>query len=155
MRGGVIVERGTPQDIYLRSNNPFVVDFIGRANFLDATIKGYQDERHAIVSCALGDIVCNAPSDLGIGTDVTIYTRPESFEVVPPSSPPIENEFEGTVTSLLFAGEAHEAEISVGGAVYLQSSSSIFRSRRATRCDCISTVNGAAPLTRQRRHDSA
>jgi iron(III) transport system ATP-binding protein len=116
MRGGVIVERGTPQDIYLRSNNPFVVDFIGRANFLDATIKGYQDERHAIVSCALGDIVCNAPSDLGIGTDVTIYTRPESFEVVPPSSPPIENEFEGTVTSLLFAGEAHEAEISVGGA---------------------------------------
>jgi iron(III) transport system ATP-binding protein len=116
MRGGAIVERGTPQDIYLRSNNPFVVDFIGRANFLDATIKGYQDEHHAIVSCALGDIVCNAPSDLGIGTKVTIYTRPESFEVVPPSSPPIENEFEGTVTSLLFAGEAHEAEISVGGA---------------------------------------
>ncbi len=116
MRGGSIVERGTPQDIYLRSNNPFVVDFIGRANFLDATIKGYQDENHAIVSCALGDIVCSAPSGLDIGTEVTIYTRPESFELVPPSSPPIENEFEGTVTSLLFAGEAHEAEISVAGA---------------------------------------
>ena len=34
MRNGRIVELGTPQDIYLRSNNPFVVDFIGRANFL-------------------------------------------------------------------------------------------------------------------------
>ena len=116
MRGGVIVEQGTPQDIYLRSNNPFVVDFIGRANFLDATIKGYKDQHHAIVSCALGDIVCSAPSDLGIGTKVTIYTRPESFEVAPPSSVPLENEFEGAVTSLLFAGEAHEAEILVGGA---------------------------------------
>jgi iron(III) transport system ATP-binding protein len=116
MRGGVIVEQGTPQDIYLRSNNPFVVDFIGRANFLDATIKGYKDQHHAIVSCALGDIVCSAPADLGIGTKVTIYTRPESFEVAPSSSVPTENEFEGTVTSLLFAGEAHEAEILVGGA---------------------------------------
>jgi len=116
MRGGVIVERGTPQDIYLRSNNPFVVDFIGRANFLEATVKGYQDENHAIVSCALGDIVCSAPSDLAPGTGVTIYTRPESFEVAPSSSSPMENEFEGTVTDLLFAGEAHEAEISVGGA---------------------------------------
>lgn len=115
MRGGSIVERGTPQDIYLRSNNPFVVDFIGRANFLNATVKGYQDENHATVSCALGDIVCSAPSGLSIGTEVTIYTRPESFEVAPPSSPPVENEFEGTVTSLLFAGEAHEAEVSVGG----------------------------------------
>ena len=116
MRGGSIVERGTPQDIYLRSNNPFVVDFIGRANFLSATVKGYGGENHAIVSCALGDIVCSAPSGLGVGTEVTIYTRPESFEMVPASSPRMENEFEGTVTSLLFAGEAHEAEISVGGA---------------------------------------
>jgi iron(III) transport system ATP-binding protein len=114
MRGGVIVERGTPYDIYLRSDNPFVVDFIGRANFLEATLSGYQDDGHALVSCALGNIVCIAPPDLAPGTKVTIYTRPESFEILPPSSPACENEFEGTVIGLLFAGEAHEAEISVG-----------------------------------------
>ncbi|NLY29046.1 MAG: ABC transporter ATP-binding protein, partial [Firmicutes bacterium] len=119
MRNGRIVELGTPQDIYLRSNNPFVVDFIGRANFLEATLKGYQDEHHAVVECAMGNIVCSAPAGLTPGTKLTIYTRPESFEVVDPSSPPVENEFEGTITSLLFAGEAYEAEISVGGAQVL------------------------------------
>ncbi|MGI6566486.1 MAG: ABC transporter ATP-binding protein [Limnochordia bacterium] len=119
MRGGRIVELGTPQDIYLRSNDPFVVDFIGRANFLEATLKGYQDEHHAVVECALGSIVCSAPAGLAPGTKLTIYTRPESFEVVEESSPPVDNEFEGTITSLLFAGEAYEAEISVGGAQVL------------------------------------
>ena len=119
MRSGVVVERGTPYDIYLRSDNAFVVDFIGRANFLEATLTGYQDDGHVLVSCALGNIVCIAPPDLAPGTKVTIYARPESFEIVPSSSPVGENEFEGTVTELLFAGEAHEAEISVGEASIL------------------------------------
>lgn len=114
MRGGSVVERGTPQDIYLRSNNPFVVDFIGRANFLNATVKGYESDHYCVVTCPLGDIVCSAPSGLKVGTSVTIYTRPESFEVISPSSPPGENEFVGTITNLLFAGEAHEIEVSVG-----------------------------------------
>ncbi|MGB4338738.1 MAG: ABC transporter ATP-binding protein [Bacillota bacterium] len=126
MRGGSIVERGTPQDIYLRSNNKFVVDFIGRANFLKATITGYKDDSHAIVVCPMGSIVCSAPSNLSVGTEVTIYTRPESFELAPdspaspaPADPASENVFEGTITGLLFAGEAHEAQVSVGGATIL------------------------------------
>ncbi|NLJ80836.1 MAG: ABC transporter ATP-binding protein [Firmicutes bacterium] len=115
MRDGYIVERGTPQHIYLRSNNPFVVDFIGRANFLEAVIKSYEDENHAVVSCALGNIICSAPAGLAGGTSVTIYTRPESFEIVPSSSPAVENEFKGTVGNVLFAGEAHEVELKVDG----------------------------------------
>src|SRR5690554_6636974 len=114
MRNGVIVERGTPQDIYLRSDDPFVVDFIGRANFLEAQITGYQDDKHAVVSCALGKIICIAPPDLAPGAKVSVYIRPESFEVVPPSSPVGENEFEGTIISLLFAGETYEVDVSVG-----------------------------------------
>lgn len=115
MRKGVVVERGTPQDIYLRSNNQFVVDFIGRANFLDAAIDRYTDENHAMVTCALGHIVCSAPAGLGAGDKVTVYTRPESFEVVPASHTTGENDFEGTIKAVLFAGEAQELEIEVGG----------------------------------------
>lgn len=115
MRNGSVVERGTPQDIYLRSNDKFVVDFIGRANFLEGTVQGYADEHHCVVSSPLGQIICSAQAGLESGTEVTIYTRPESFEVVSSSSPPGENEFIGTITNVLFAGEAHEVEISVGG----------------------------------------
>lgn len=119
MRKGIVVERGTPQDIYLRSNDQFVVDFIGRANFLEATIKSYQSANRCTVTSPLGDIVCNAPQGLETGTPVTIYTRPESFTVVPPESPFLENEFEGIVSNILFAGEAHEVEFTIGKATVL------------------------------------
>ncbi|HBN96637.1 MAG TPA: ABC transporter ATP-binding protein [Firmicutes bacterium] len=119
MRKGIVVERGTPQDIYLRSNNRFVVDFIGRANFLEATIKSYQSANRCTVTSPLGDIICNAPEGLETGTSVTIYTRPESFTVVPPESSPLDNEFEATVTNILFAGEAHEVEFTIGKATVL------------------------------------
>lgn len=119
MRRGVVVERGTPQDIYLRSNNQFVVDFIGRANFLQAAIKSYQGPNRCSVASPFGEILCNAPEGLEPGTAVTIYTRPESFTVVPKASAPLENEFEATVINVLFAGEAHEVEFAIGQATVL------------------------------------
>lgn len=114
MQSGVVVERGTPQDIYLRSNNPFVVDFIGRANFFEAELQGYNSEERAIVSCSLGTLVCSAPPGIETGTKVTVYARPESFEVVTTTGALRENEFKAVVTNLLFAGESHEVEFSVG-----------------------------------------
>ncbi len=50
---------------------------------------------------------------------MTIYTRPESFTVVPSESPFLENEFEGIVSNILFAGEAHEVEFTIGKATVL------------------------------------
>lgn len=119
MRNGVIVERGTPQDIYLRSDDPFVVDFIGRANFLEAKIKSYQNESRCVVTSPLGDVVCSAPAGLKAGTPVTIYTRPESFTVLQADSGLTENVFEAKVNSVLFAGEAHEVEFAIGDATVL------------------------------------
>nr|NLJ01895.1 TOBE domain-containing protein [Bacillota bacterium] len=119
MRNGVIVERGTPQDIYLRSDDPFVVDFIGRANFLEAKIKSYQNESRCVVTSPLGDVVCSAPAGLEAGTPVTIYTRPESFTVLQADSGLTENVFEAKVNSVLFAGEAHEVEFAIGDATVL------------------------------------
>lgn len=114
MRKGVVVERGTPQDIYLRSNNQFVVDFIGRANFLQGTVRSYQSANRCVVASPFGDVVCNAPQGLETGSAVTFYTRPESFTVVPASSTPQENDFEAIVSNVLFAGEAHEVEFTLG-----------------------------------------
>ncbi len=116
MRSGVIVERGSPEAMYFNSDDPFVVEFIGRANFLEATITGYRTPDQAVVSCPLGTLVCTAPPDLPPGSQVTLYARPEAFEVLPSDAPAEENTFEGTINTRLFAGESYEAEIDVGEA---------------------------------------
>ena len=38
MKDGVIMQCGTPQDIYAKPQNPFVAGFIGTSNFLDCTV---------------------------------------------------------------------------------------------------------------------
>ncbi len=38
MKDGVIMQCGTPQDIYAKPQNPFVAGFIGVSNFLDCTV---------------------------------------------------------------------------------------------------------------------
>ncbi|MEO0402393.1 MAG: ABC transporter ATP-binding protein [Pseudomonadota bacterium] len=40
MSNGRVEQFGPPQDIYHKPQNAFVADFIGRANFFDATLKG-------------------------------------------------------------------------------------------------------------------
>lgn len=119
MQSGSVVERGTPQDIYLRSNNPFVVDFIGRANFFTGQLQGYSSEDRAIVNCPLGTLICSSPLGIETGTEVIIYARPESFEVVNTPGALRENEFKAVAASLLFAGESHEVEFVVGDATLL------------------------------------
>jgi iron(III) transport system ATP-binding protein len=39
MRGGVIVQDGTPRDLYERPSNRFIADFIGNANLLPVTVR--------------------------------------------------------------------------------------------------------------------
>ena len=70
------------------------MDFIG-SRLLDATLKGYQDEHHAVVECALA-VLYAAHCRPGTGDQTNHLHTPESFEVVEESSPPVDNEFEGT-----------------------------------------------------------
>jgi iron(III) transport system ATP-binding protein len=48
MREGVIMQVGTPREIYAKPQNPFVAGFIGVSNFLDCTVRTAADD--AIVS---------------------------------------------------------------------------------------------------------
>jgi len=113
MKDGVILERGTPEQIYFRAGDPYVVSFIGRANFFSAHVKGYQG-KYAVVDTELGEFVCDAPEGLEVETPVQIYARPESFEHVAPESPQEENEIQGLISTLLFAGEGYEVTIEAG-----------------------------------------
>lgn len=92
MKGGVIQQQGTPQDIYNEPENAFVADFIGESNIIDGIMK--KDE---LVHFLGKDFIC---VDKGFEKDekVDVVIRPEDIKIFSPS----ENEtdgFENTVLS--------------------------------------------------------
>ena len=38
MKDGEIIQSGTPREIYEKANSPFIADFIGITNFIDASV---------------------------------------------------------------------------------------------------------------------
>ena len=112
MRAGQIVEMGSPKKIYFDADTRFVADFIGRANLIKATIRAHDTER-TIVDCGLGMIACQL-REIPVGSEATLCIRPEFLRMGERQRADGANILEGHVESLLFIGEAYEAEIRVG-----------------------------------------
>lgn len=111
MRGGVIEQVGTPDDIYGDPVNPFVADFIGTMNFLPGTLidndhvrLGRVDVRHS------GQ---NALRLQGIrpGMPVTVCVRPEDVEVDTGIGDAGVNGMEARVAELDFVGNFFRARL--------------------------------------------
>jgi iron(III) transport system ATP-binding protein len=112
MRAGQIVEIGTPQKIYFDADHRFVADFIGRANLVKAMVIA-EEGGCTVVDCGLGRIVC-AHRDIPVGSEATLCIRPEFMRIVSGAAPAAGNLVNGRIESLVFVGEAYEAEIAVG-----------------------------------------
>jgi iron(III) transport system ATP-binding protein len=102
---GRIEQVGSPSAVYLRPANPFVSDFLGTSNFLDATVS-----RTGAVEFAGSTIACES-GDLPVGAAVTLAIRPESVGVrnVRPGD---ENALPATIRELDFNGSFYRARLS-------------------------------------------
>ena len=116
MRDGKIIELGAPKQIYFDSEHRFVADFIGRANLIQARVRGEEGD-HTLVDCGLGTIACER-RELAVGSEVTLCLRPEFIRLVRGEAGG-KNVVNGRVESLVFIGEAYEAEIRVGNELLL------------------------------------
>src|SRR5581483_9885878 len=82
MNEGQIVQVGSPRDIYERPRNRFVADFVGSANFLDATVAGKGDAENGWhVRTAIGLLECTALEPLREGDTVAVSVRPEDLHM--------------------------------------------------------------------------
>jgi iron(III) transport system ATP-binding protein len=117
MQSGNIVQRGTPEDVYFRSNSRFVVDFMGKANFLPATVVGSDDE-FLLADSAVGRLRCEPDPKATPGTSGSVAVRMEFIQVLPQAVPAelAPNQVVGTVTSAVFLGENREVEVESAGA---------------------------------------
>jgi iron(III) transport system ATP-binding protein len=119
MNEGQIVQVGSPRDIYERPQNRFVADFVGSANFLDATVSARAEQPDSYhVQTAIGLLECRAVEQLREGDRVVISVRPEDVQASAERLAGA-NVLEGTVDAKIFLGESLEFQFRVGDALLL------------------------------------
>ena len=114
MNAGHIVQIGSPRDIYERPQNQFVADFVGLANFMDATVTAAAEADGTYrVTSALCDLTVSSVETLSRGDTVVLSVRPEDLEL---SDQPLPggNTCQGVVHSKVFLGEYVDFQIMVG-----------------------------------------
>jgi iron(III) transport system ATP-binding protein len=110
MHEGHIEQIGSPTEIYRRPQSRFVADFIGRANFVGATVRQQLDGR--LLVQAMGTIL-NLPAPPGsfhTGQPATLVIRPEMVEVDNP-----QGQVEGIVRRSTYLGNVVEYDVEVNG----------------------------------------
>ncbi len=110
MDHGVIVQVGSPVDIYRAPATPFVADFVGTMNFLSGEVLGSQRLR-------LGDTEFHCQDSLhsvAAGTKVTVCVRPEDL-TVHGADDQTPNAAPAQVEDLEFLGAFYRATLAVEG----------------------------------------
>ena len=107
---GVIVQEGAPRDVYLRPNDAFAANFLGRTNLLEGRVvdSGKVETRWGLLYCEL-------PPSAVLGTDVTVGFRPES--VVLSEAMATADGLPGKIAAASFVGDAVEYQIDLGGRI--------------------------------------
>jgi len=118
MQSGNIVQRGTPDEVYFRSNTHFVVDFMGKANFLPGTVVGPEHPSgFMLADTAVGPLLCERRPGAHVGLAGQVAARMEFLSIVGDLAddgalPP--NHVAATVTSEMFLGEYREVQLRAG-----------------------------------------
>jgi spermidine/putrescine ABC transporter ATP-binding subunit len=115
MNGGRIVQFGTAKDIYNEPSDKFVSDFVGKINFVPATV--VEQERAFSVFSAAGQAFRVPRYDGATLNDiVTVGIRPEDLRIAPPKTDAAGmNIFRGNVESCVFVGNVCEINVRLSG----------------------------------------
>jgi iron(III) transport system ATP-binding protein len=113
MSAGVIMQVGSPREIYERPKSRFVADFIGRTNLLDAKVLATAGEGLYRLATAVGELHATCVDTLKAGDGVAVSIRPEDIEL---SEERLEgsNVCTGTVSLKVFLGDTVDFQVSIG-----------------------------------------
>jgi iron(III) transport system ATP-binding protein len=114
MNKGVIVQVGTPREIYQTPHSEFVAAFVGATSFLSGTVAELLPEDGQVaLDTRIGRLISSTQVPLSVGDEVTMTVRPESMTV---SADPFPgpNNIEGVVDIGLFVGDAVDYHIQIG-----------------------------------------
>jgi putative spermidine/putrescine transport system ATP-binding protein len=112
MYGGVIEQMGTPAEMYTAPATPFVAEFIGTMNRLDATVVdgGTGEVEHSGMR-----LLVDAAKGRRTGERVLVLIRPESLELEAATNGGAPNSFTGEVLTQTFLGPVTRLKVSGSG----------------------------------------
>ena len=115
MNQGVIVQQGSPVEIYQAPREQFVANFIGLTNFLDGRVVSPANGATGIgeVNTSSGNLRCVLPDSAVAGDNVVVVIRPEDINIVVDAAPG-GNVLRGKIEALIFMGDALECQLAVG-----------------------------------------
>ncbi len=87
MFDGRIAQIGKPEAIYHRPQSRQVASFIGRSNFLEATVEHIVDAGRCVVHTPLGSITASHDGRARLGAKATLLLRPEAMTLQSRESP--------------------------------------------------------------------
>jgi putative spermidine/putrescine transport system ATP-binding protein len=113
MYSGRIEQIGPPAEMYSRPATPFVAEFIGTMNRLEATVV---DPANGTVDHSGVMLTVDAARDHAKGDRVLVLVRPETVELLPANGTAGSNSFTGEVLSQTFLGPVTRLKVVGPGA---------------------------------------
>jgi len=106
MNQGELIQEGSAEDLYYRPRNPFVAQFIGRVNMVEAQVLSMSRERLSVEVFGTRLSINRGALNPTIGGHVTLVLRPESVDIE--RSEGSGSSATGRVVSKTFLGEKIE-----------------------------------------------
>jgi spermidine/putrescine transport system ATP-binding protein len=78
---GVVLQVGTPAEIYESPVNSFIADFIGETNFLEGDVVSMNDHFGTALCEGVGEVVFDMDKPVEIGEKVRLTVRPEKIRI--------------------------------------------------------------------------
>jgi iron(III) transport system ATP-binding protein len=162
MRDGIIIQEGSPQDVYGSPQHGFVAKFVGSANQIKGKLaeKG-QDGGLCLVDTDLGRLQGTCSEDLSSGDEIVFSVRPDAI-MLHTSRPDIAtNLIEAEVETITFVGPYTECrlrsghvhfEVNVRGAVDLMDTQKVFLALPPEFCHVLSQRDWADAASRTDVH---
>jgi len=105
MKDGKIIQMGTPREVYNFPINSFVADFIGETNFIQGKLKAGTGGEF-ILDTPIGEV--RAIGDSVSGDNSICSIRPESIIISDEPKDNVYNQFDATVSSVMYLGDIEE-----------------------------------------------
>ena len=113
--GGVLVETGTPYEMYVQTTSRPVAEFLGTANTLQGHV--LQTGPEATIETEIGPLRFGIDEKVPLREAVSVVVRPEAVQCSRDEPRVAENLFEGTIKRAIFLGSFVDGEVQIKGRI--------------------------------------
>jgi iron(III) transport system ATP-binding protein len=115
MKDGLVVQEGTPQEIYEKPKNVFVAEFVGKTNLLMGTLQKVDNNEGTIFVEELGvALKCKLPPNIIEGKNYLVVMRASELSIKKSKPYDLTNLIEGIVVAREYRGGLTDHRILVG-----------------------------------------